>query len=202
MSPIISEILKIKADSTLTLDGPAFSSLRETPIKFGVKEQYYGRCTDEPDTLIWVVHWPKDVNPMDHTRNDMQAFRKSVREIDVNSNPSSWYLPFDSADLVRPALTAPVCQLCSILLSCDKALLADSLHKTFTDCYYASGFVGGYWATALNDDKRHYYYLGWETRELHDAYAKTELFAEEINKLIPHTAEGTTNYIKMIPHYS
>ena len=128
MSPIISEILKIKASSTFTLDSPAFSSLRETPIKFGVKEQYYGRCIDEPDTLIWVVRapdpsyfctsadlllidWPKDVNPMDHTTNDMQAFRKSLREIDVNSNPSSWYLPFDSADLVRPALTAPVCQL-------------------------------------------------------------------------------------------
>ena len=131
MSPIISEILKIKAKSTFTLDCPAFSSLRETPIKFGVKEQYYGRCTDEPDTLIWVVRasdlsypttplrllifllidWPKDVNPMDHTKNDMQAFRKSVREMDVNSDPSSWYLPFDSADLVRPALTAPVCQL-------------------------------------------------------------------------------------------
>ena len=121
---------------------------------------------------------------MDHTKNDMQAFRKSVKEIDVNSNPSSWYLPFDSADLVRPALIAPVCQLvqysscefgyeslilafqCSILLSCDKALLADSLHKTFTDCYYAPGFVGGHWATALNDDRRHYYYLGWETREV------------------------------------
>ena len=131
MSPItaiISEILKIKAKSTFTLNCPAFSSLRETPIKFGVKEQYYGKCTDEQDTLIWVlrapsglssisspdllfIDWPKGVNPMDHTRNDMQAFRKFVREMDVNSNPSSWYLPFDSADLVRPALTAPVCQL-------------------------------------------------------------------------------------------
>ena len=130
MSPIISEILKIKANSAFSLDCPTFSSLRETTIKFGVKEQYYGKCTDETDTLIWVVRasdscylatladlllilidWPKDVNPMDHTRNDMQTFRKSVREMDVNSNPYSWYLPFDSADLVRPALTAPVCQL-------------------------------------------------------------------------------------------
>ena len=55
MSPIISEILKIKANSTFTLDSPAFSLLRETPIKFGVKEQYYGKCTDEPDTLLWVI---------------------------------------------------------------------------------------------------------------------------------------------------
>ena len=34
--------------------------------------------------------------------------------------------------------------------------------------------------------------------QLHDAFAKTELFAEEIDKLIPHMAEGTTNYIKMM----
>ena len=54
------------------------------------------------------IDWPKDV---DHAGNDLQPFRKSVREMDVNSNPSSWYLPFDSADLIRPALTAPVCQL-------------------------------------------------------------------------------------------
>ena len=85
-------------------------------------------CTDGPDTLIWVVcasdssylatpadllliDWRKDFDPMDHTRNDMQTFRKSVREMDVNSNQTPWYLPFDSAGLVRPALTAPVCQL-------------------------------------------------------------------------------------------
>ena len=137
MSPIISEILKIKAKSTFALGGSAFSSLREAAIKFGVKEQYYGMCTDEPDTLMWVVSaldpsyishgttsadlllmidWPKEVDPMDHTKNDMQAFRKSVGEMDVNSNPSSWYLPFDSADLIRPALTAPVCQLVQYLI--------------------------------------------------------------------------------------
>ena len=34
--------------------------------------------------------------------------------------------------------------------------------------------------------------------QLHDAFAKTELFAEEIDKLIPHMTEGTTNYMKMI----
>lgn len=95
-------------------------------------------------------------------------------------------MPFENADLIRPALTAPVCQLvgfltctslflmltiyaqCSIRLSSvsDNTVLADSLHKTFTDCYFAPGFVGGHWATAINDDKRHYYYLGFETREV------------------------------------
>ena len=58
------------------------------------------------------------------------------------------------------------CFQCSILITCDKAPIADSLHKTFTNCYYAAGFVGGYWATALNNDRKNYYYLGWETREV------------------------------------
>jgi hypothetical protein len=62
-----------------------------------------------PDLPLMILDWPKDVNPMDHSRNDMQVFRKPVREIDVNLN--SWYLPFDSADLVRPALTGPLCHL-------------------------------------------------------------------------------------------
>lgn len=45
--------------------------------------------------------------------------------------------------------------------------IADSLHKTFTDCYHAPGFTGGYWGTATNDNKMNYYYLGWETREVY-----------------------------------
>ena len=70
---------------------------------------------------------------MDHTKDDMQAFRKSVREIDVNSNPSSWYLPFDSADLVRPALTAPVCQLVQVAIV---GLVYESLILTFSAAFY------------------------------------------------------------------
>lgn len=55
---------------------------------------------------------------------------------------------------------------CYVHITCPKSLVADSLHKTFTDCYFAEGFAGGDWATALNDEKMNYYYLGWSTREV------------------------------------
>ena len=94
-----------------------------------MKEQFYGLCTDEQNTLLWVIRasdtvclsvpadledfeeWPKGVNPVDTTGSEMRAFRESVKALDTNSHPLSWYQPFDSAELVRPALTAPVCQL-------------------------------------------------------------------------------------------
>ncbi|KAF8961733.1 hypothetical protein BDZ97DRAFT_1827730 [Flammula alnicola] len=166
MSPIISEILKIQVDPAFNLNSPAFEKLRDAAIKGGVKEQYYGLCMDEPDKLLWVIHWPGDANPAEYTGTQGENFRESVKALDVNSNPSSWYLPFESADLVRPALTAPICELCYVHITPPTSLVADSLHKTFTDCYLAPGFVGGYWSTALNDDKMNYYYLGWETREV------------------------------------
>ena len=55
MPPITSEILKVKVDPSFTLDSVAFASLRDIPIKFDVKEQFYGLCTDEPNTLLWVI---------------------------------------------------------------------------------------------------------------------------------------------------
>ncbi len=55
--------------------------------------------------------WPKEVDPAESIGDEMQKFRKSVKEMDVNAKPVSWYMPFESADVVRPALTAPICQL-------------------------------------------------------------------------------------------
>ena len=97
-----------------------------------------------------------------------------------------------------------------------------SLHKTFTDCYFAEGFAGGYWATALNDENMNYYYLGWSTREvlkfaymtclladllhllfqLHKEYSKTELFAVEIDKLKPHMDSGEADFMKLTQQLS
>ncbi|PPQ98860.1 hypothetical protein CVT26_014336 [Gymnopilus dilepis] len=206
MSSIISQILKLKVRPSFTVESLDFKLLRESAASEGVKEQYYGLCTDEPNTLLWVINWPADSRSAEQKQVEYgsQSFREAVKGLDIQSTPSSWYLPFKNADLARPALTAPVCQLCSIRLTSVNAneIMKDSLHKTFTDCYQASGFAGGYWATALNDDRRHYYYLGWETRKLHDDYAKTELYDEEIDKLIPHMEEGTTNYSSMVRHVS
>ncbi|RDW74894.1 hypothetical protein BP6252_06036 [Coleophoma cylindrospora] len=90
----------------------------------------------------------------------------------------------------------------------------NSMRKTFTDCYYAPGFVGGGWAYALNsndasgevmgavqndasvvlsesDRRLAYYAIGWDTIELHHEYSKTPLFDEEINKLKPWYGPGT-----------
>jgi hypothetical protein len=66
-----------------------------------------------------------------------------------------------------------------------------SMHKTFTDCYFAPGFTGGGWAYALNSNdaggevisaatndvptmlgenerRLAYYCIGWETVEVSD----------------------------------
>jgi hypothetical protein len=85
--------------------------------------------------------------------------------------------------------------------------LEQAMRKTFTDCYLAEGFTGGAWAYAsntndaegvhekstLNETERRLanYVLGWDNLEKHHAYAKTDLFAEEIDKLMPYFAEGT-----------
>lgn len=76
----------------------------------------------------------------------------------------------------------------------DLSAVANSLHKTYSDCYEAPGFTGGYWGTALNDKLMNWYYLGWETRAAHDAYAETPLFWLEINNLTPHMAGGWADY--------
>jgi hypothetical protein len=55
MSPIVSEILKITVGPGFKLTSPAFAKLREAVVKAGVKEQYYGISTDEPDNLFWVI---------------------------------------------------------------------------------------------------------------------------------------------------
>ncbi|KAJ7286013.1 hypothetical protein C8J57DRAFT_1286485 [Mycena rebaudengoi] len=189
---IISEILKISVGPNFRLHSPAFASLREAVARRGVTEQYYGISTESAD-LMWVIQWPKNMNPSaSEGPEGLPEFREAVKALDVNSKPASWYLPFDDASLVRPALTAPLCQLCYLHVNSTTLTetIAESLHKTFTDCYYAPGFTGGYWGTATNDDKMHYYYLGWETRE-------TELFDVEIDKLMPHMDSGGTDYVKL-----
>ena len=63
-------------------------------------------------------------------------------------------------------LTDPLQCFLHLRSTADRESIADSLNKTFTDCYYADGFTGGHWSTAINDDKMNYYYLGWESRDV------------------------------------
>jgi hypothetical protein len=55
MPPIISELIKLSVARGFKLDSPGFSQLRNAAVANGAKEQYYGTCTDTPNTLLWVI---------------------------------------------------------------------------------------------------------------------------------------------------
>jgi hypothetical protein len=55
MPPIVSELIKFSVAPVFKLDSPDFAQLRKAAIANGVKEQYYGTCTDTPNTLLWVI---------------------------------------------------------------------------------------------------------------------------------------------------
>ncbi|KAE9387400.1 hypothetical protein BT96DRAFT_927634 [Gymnopus androsaceus JB14] len=169
MKPITLEYLAIKVEKGFSLAAPAFASLRQTVVELGgVKEQYYGFTDDQNESTA-----------MDHS---------------YHFQPTSWLVPFRFAEEVRPALAAPVCEFAFIALkeTSKPSSISESLHKTFTDCYYAKGFTGGNWGIASNSDNRMcVYVLGWESRADHAAYSKSALFDVEINKLLPHYAPGS-----------
>ncbi|KAF9507445.1 hypothetical protein BS47DRAFT_310816 [Hydnum rufescens UP504] len=204
MPPIVSELIKFTLAHGFKLDSPVFAQLRNVAVANGVKEQYYGTCTDTPNTLFWVIR------PL-----ESPVFRNAVKALDVEGKPENYYLPFAHDSLPRPlslpsvracepshcvassSLTDPLQCFLHIKSTADQKSLAYSLNKTFTDCYYAEGFTGGHWSTASNDDKMNYYYLGWESRDFHRAFTKTDLFALELNNLMPHRDGGGANFMKM-----
>ncbi|KAJ8516175.1 hypothetical protein ONZ45_g6514 [Pleurotus djamor] len=203
MAPILSEILLVKYNPRkFSLSSPLYTQLREDAGKLGATEQYYGKCTDKANTLVWVLQWPTSENvayPTSFKGTGSSPGLQEKLEAIQDGGIQSWIVPFDDEQRVRPALDAPLTQLCYLHIKEDAPtdILAPSLHKTFTDCYYAKGFTGGYWGPTLNDPKMYYYYLGWETRQLHDEYAKTDLFDEEIDKIMPHADGGGSNYAVM-----
>ncbi|KAF8919495.1 hypothetical protein CPB85DRAFT_1276886 [Mucidula mucida] len=186
MSAIVSQLFNLKVEPGFSLQSAAFTRLRMIARLGGANEQYYGFDKGPSDRLCWIIQWPKHVNPANF---NVDGFRESVNALDVNKAPQSWLVPFDSADLPRPGLTAPLTEFACVHVSTSTPSKEDakSLHQTFADCYDApdGGFVGGYRGTALNDDKMHWYYLGWVDREHHTKYAQSELFAVELDKLKP-----------------
>ncbi|KAJ7115887.1 hypothetical protein C8R44DRAFT_983833 [Mycena epipterygia] len=192
-SKIISEIIKVAVKPGFDLASPTFAKLRETiVVSGGVKEQYYGFSHAQGDGrhLCWVIQWP----PAGALQS--QSFREALKRLDAKENPVSWLVPFADASQPRRALVAPCAQLCTVPLKpgTDIAGVANALHKTYSDCYEAPGFTGGYWGTAVNDALMNWYYLGWESRAAHDEYADTPLFWVEIDKLAPHTSGGDADY--------
>ncbi|KIK52084.1 hypothetical protein GYMLUDRAFT_100862 [Collybiopsis luxurians FD-317 M1] len=194
MNPITLEYLKFTVKEGFSLAAPAFASLRQTVAKFGgVKEQYYGMTHDDTNSLLWIIEWPEKINPAGF-QGDTGDFRQKVNALDIHSKPTSWFVPFRFAEEVRPALTAPVCEFAFIVLkeTSKPGPISESLHKTFTDCYLTDGFTGGNWGIASNsNDSVCLYALGWESRAHHTEYAKSALFAVEIDKLLPHFAPGS-----------
>lgn len=164
---IISEILKITVDRSFKLSSPEFAALRAIAVQAGVKEQYYGIATGEPNHLSWVIQWPADSST--HP-SQLFNFREGVAKLDVHNKPTNWFIRFEDATQPRPALTSPLCQLCTVFVkpTSDIQALMPSLNKTFTDCYDDpyKGFTGGAWGLAENEPRLAWYYLGWKSRKV------------------------------------
>ena len=130
MPPIISELIKFSVAPGFQFASPGFAQLRKAAVANGVKEQYYGTCTDTPNTLLWVIRayfslplecsptssleWHADKGPL-----ESPEFREAVKALDVEGKPDSYYLPFAHDSLPRAALTAPVCELVRQPIPCD-----------------------------------------------------------------------------------
>ena len=62
------------------------------------------------------VEWIADKGPL-----QSKEFRDAVNALDESGKPENYYLPFAHDSLPRPALTAPVCELVSIIpVPCNK----------------------------------------------------------------------------------
>ncbi|KIY62825.1 hypothetical protein CYLTODRAFT_458664 [Cylindrobasidium torrendii FP15055 ss-10] len=199
---IISELLLIRA----SVADERFVALRRiAATEGGAREQYFGEekalSTYRPakegvkQPLVWVIQWPK-VLPEGF---DEKAFHAKVKALDEDGAPEVFRTAFEDAALPRPALTAPLTEFATLVVqpsSVGNQDTAKSLEKTFTDCFDApdGGFTGGFWGPSESSnpahDKLYSYYLGWETKELHSKYSKSDLFALELDNLASVTKDG------------
>ncbi|THU98127.1 hypothetical protein K435DRAFT_795941 [Dendrothele bispora CBS 962.96] len=193
MNPITLELLKFTVNKGFDLAAPTFTSLRQTVKKYGVKEQHFGITEDDPNQLLWVIQWPGNTNPGEVKPNSDAEFRQKVNALDINSKPESYHVPFRFEEEVKDALDAPLSEFAFVVLqeSTKTDTIINSLHRTFSDCYYAKGFSGGSWGIASNNDRVCLYVLGWESRAHHTEYSKGPIFALEIDNLAPHFAPGS-----------
>ncbi|CAK7218072.1 hypothetical protein SBRCBS47491_003382 [Sporothrix bragantina] len=210
---ILSEIVRFVLPTTRRSD---FARLcARLASHSAVRSQYFGPsiAVSLPilqNEMCWMIQW-RGARPPE--------LQKLVAELSPDHAATSLILTLDDsqATSLEKALEAPICQFATIRLQ-DTAPISDpmlqhSMHKTFTDCYLADdGFIDGTWAYASNtndvsgvswtktetttevdtrDRKLGIYALGWTSRAAHDAYSKTSLFAEEIDKLQPWFAPGT-----------
>jgi len=200
MRPILAQLLKVNLTSSIPdiTRHQAFAEARKAASSLGAVRHYYGSPDGEPTHLSWVIFWPSSTS--ETITSQVQDLASSA----VNSKSiQEWLIQFPHDAWPVRALEAQVCQLCTVqlrnLADAKKVSVANSLHKTYSDCFDAEdgGFTGGFWGSALNEPETNWYFLGWETRELHDLYAKTPLFDVEINALLPYMKGGWTHYVRM-----
>ncbi|KAF5369047.1 hypothetical protein D9758_003099 [Tetrapyrgos nigripes] len=203
MNQITLEFLKFTVDSAFSLAAPAFASLRQTASKHGVKKQYYGVLDDDPNQLVWCIQWPGISQPAE-LADQSGDFRQKLNALDVKSQPTSWLLPFRFEEEILPALNAPMTEFAFVILkdTTNTGMILDSLHRTFSDCYYAKGFTGGSWGIATNNDRVCLYLLGWESRAHHREYSKSPIFALEIDNLAPNFAPGSVGLFSKLARES
>ncbi|KAH8669457.1 hypothetical protein BGZ60DRAFT_527941 [Tricladium varicosporioides] len=223
---VLSQLIRFTLPSSASTSAPAFLKLREfMNTCSGVREQYFGYSIPPmnytKDEMHWIIHW--------NDKSDLLSngeWRKQLKEL-IHGGARSLLFELTEAELVdwRTGLESPICEFATVRLS-DVAPLSDaelqkSMHKTFTDCYFAEGFTRGWWKYALNSNNLEQplsdvteeqevgveerrlgmYCLGWETIEHHQAYARTALFDEEIDKLKPWFGPGSKGwYVNFAKH--
>ncbi|KIW02691.1 uncharacterized protein PV09_06128 [Verruconis gallopava] len=215
---VLSEIVRF----VLPRSQSARSSFHDLRAKLDhagvVKNQYFGYVLQkegypvpkQENLMCWYIEWP------DRNRREWSPeMTKSLSSL-AGGTPNTSLCEFveTKAGGIREALESNVCQFAVIKLgpSAPRSSpnLERSMHKTFTDCYLAEGFVNGGWgyvcttndadgtplreeAEILEEKDRHlaFYVLGWDSLESHHAYSRTQLYDEEIDKLSPYFAQGT-----------
>ncbi|CAK7212629.1 hypothetical protein SEUCBS140593_001567 [Sporothrix eucalyptigena] len=207
---VLSEIVRFVLPAHRAAD---FARLRsQVARQNAVRSQYYGASIAaslplQPHEMCWVIQW---------TGTRPSTLKAQLDGFVPGHTATSLLFVFEEkqATNIEQALEAPICQFATINLKPDAPVddpaLQRSMHKTYTDCFLTQeGFIGGDWAYATNtnnvnderldqtspldsgDRRLGVYFLGWESRAAHDAYSRTALFDEEIDKLMPWFGPGT-----------
>ncbi|PMD50348.1 uncharacterized protein K444DRAFT_648288 [Hyaloscypha bicolor E] len=216
---VLFQILRFALPQSSAISAPAFLKLREFVRSHGqAEDQYFDHILSDPqlrkqsDEMCWVIQWP---NGSDLRTN--ASFRSKLNEATQDNYTKSLLFEYNESQTaeLKKGLEAPVTEFAIINLSPTAPLqdagLQRSMHKTYTDCYFAGGFSGGNWAYSLNTNdvdellrentgekaipaegrRLAVYPLGWESKEHHTAYSCSPLFDEEILKLAPWFGPGT-----------
>ncbi|KAK5988347.1 hypothetical protein PT974_12498 [Cladobotryum mycophilum] len=213
---MLLQVIRLTLRPSLTISAPAFLGLRKHVSEAGAVSQHYGymlstkslSLSKKRHEICWIIQWPGST--------DLSVKPSLIEELnDVDGNATSVLYNFEDSQLeeLSKAIEAPICEFAYIRLV-DDAPMSDisfktSMHKTYTDTYKLLGFTGGHWAYSLNSNSptgvplartEHLevgerrlaaYLLGWESVELHQDASATEIFAEEIDKLMPYFGPGS-----------